>query len=154
MAKKKIKKRYNVLKHPVIGKYIDSVTKAELDVVLYYTDYTGDYRVKVGDAQEQILRGCRFGLKLPEVKRKVKFYKKLQAYLDFADGWKDLDRPSRSSLPSLFGLLKIRKGKIRKFIFIVSASQFFNNKVIDIVGVGIDNLLYLDLVNRLKEKKA
>src|SRR5579864_6108118 len=146
------KRRYKIYRYPALGKYIDTPTKAELKVI-YYVDGIGDYRCKFGNLPEVILKGCRFQVKISDVNRKKKFSKAIKPFLDFSSGWRTLDVPQQIEAPLLFGLLKLRKGKQRKFVLIQSADQYFKSKIINIMAVMIDNLLYLDLVNRTKKKK-
>lgn len=150
MARKR-KKRYNIFKFPIIGKYIDTPTKSTMKVV-YFTDGIGEYKFKLGNLPEVVLKGCRFQLKVSEVKRKKKFFKKLKVFLDFSNGWRELERPTLTQweVPLLFGLLKLRKGKQRNFVLIQAADQYYKGRTINISAVIIDNLLYLDLVNKLK----
>jgi hypothetical protein len=153
MAKKRTKKRLNSFRHPIIGKYIDTPTKAELPVI-YFIDDVGNYKLQIGTLPTTVLKSCRFQIKTKNVKSQKRFYKKLRPYLDFsaAREWMEGHGEYRSPSP-LFGLLKIRKGKIRKFVLITSASQFYGSDVVNLIAVYIDNLLYLDLLGGLKNKK-
>jgi hypothetical protein len=133
-----------------IGKYIDTPTKATLNVVYYLGD-VGDFKLSVGDLKDVFVKGCRFQIKYNEAKKKKKFFANLSSFLSFSSDW-DYSVPKRTSyeVPLLFGLLKLRKNKERRFILIQSADCFRDNKVINIIGVTIDNLLYLELIARSK----
>ena len=148
MKRKRKSRRVNLF--PVIGKYIDTPTKAEISVVDFIPD-TGNYKLTIGNLPDVTLPSCRFQVKIAEVKRKVKFFRMLKPLLEFSEGYKTIKQPTRE-IPLLFGLLKLRKGKQRRFILVQAADQFFKSKTINVGAVLIDNLLYLDLVSRLKEK--
>lgn len=149
MVRTKIKKHPKRFKIPVIGKYIDTPTNASIKVT-WFVDAAGDFKLSMGNFPSVILKGVRFGFKNSEAKRKKKFYRKLQPFLAFSTGWRDLEDKEEFKAPLLFGLLKIRKGKQRKFVLIQSVDRWADNNLINVVAVVIDNLLYLDLVNRLK----
>jgi hypothetical protein len=149
MTKKR--KRRNPSKYPVVGKYIDTPTKTEINVI-YFMDDAGDYKFTLGDWPQTILKGCRIQFKSVDVKRKRKFYKELQHFINFSSGWQGLNQPQTQPLPLLFGLLKLRKNKQRKFVLVQSADQYTGGRVINVIAVGIDNLLYMDLVSKLKAK--
>jgi len=153
MAKthKKRRKPYNVVRYPVIGKYIDTPTKAELEVV-YFVDEIGEYKVSVGDLPVQTLPGCRFQLRLANIKAKRKFFKKLKPFLLSLGSMSELSAVTLEELPLLFGLLKLRKKKQRILVWIKSADAYYKSKVITIGAAVVDNLLYLDLITALKEK--
>lgn len=51
--------------------------------------------------------------------------------------------------PLIFGLLKMRKGKVRKFVMFESANEL--GRTINIMAAKIDNLLYLDLLAKSKQ---
>jgi hypothetical protein len=148
MAKKQ--KSKSSKRFPVIGKYIDTATKAELKVV-YFMDDIGRFKVSIEGFPNVARKGCRFQLQSSEVKRKSKFFKLLSSYLSFSASYKVMGQSGETQfLPVIFGLLKLRKGKTRKLVLIQSADQFYNSSVINIVAVELDNLLYLDLVEGLK----
>ena len=146
---KKKHKKFNPF--PTIGKYIDTPSKAELKVI-YFLDDVGNFKLSGGTLPGIILRSCRFQVQSSDVKSQHKFYKKLQPFLEISASYGTLNAAQVFNVPFVFGLLKIRKGKQRKFILIQAAEQFFKSKVINITAVVIDNLLYLDLVNKLKKK--
>lgn len=150
---KKSKTRYSPrrIKYSSVGSYIDTPTKAKLKVV-YFIDDIGEYKLTLGNLPATLLKGCCFNILHSEVKRRKKFYKSLKELMDYSAGWPQLDRPGQHKIPFIFGLLKIRKGKKSKFIFIHSANHLYNSKLININAVTVDNLLYLDLINSLKEK--
>ena len=152
--KKKTKRHYNTSSQfPVIGKYIDTVTKAELDV-LYFIDELGTFKISIDKNLPDILRpGCRIQLRTSEVKRKRKFFKRLNPYLEFSSSFMGMEEVKSSlNFPLIFGLIKVRKGKQREFVVFRSADTFYKNKTINVVAMKIDNLLYLDLLARVKNK--
>jgi hypothetical protein len=113
--RKKIK--FRPLKFPAIGKYIDTPTKAEFPVV-YFVDDIGDYKLTVGELSNIFLQSCRFQLKMSDIKRKKKFHRMLSPFfMGEGDQWKYEAPPHEAthSVPLLFGLLKIRKGKKKSF---------------------------------------
>jgi len=147
MAKKK--KKINKIHIPVIGKYIDTPTKAEVGVIFFIDDIR-EYKLSGGGLPSVTLKSCRFQLRVAEVKRKKKFYNKLQPLIALSDA-RDLDQPqSAYQIPLSFGLLKLRKNKKRQFVLIQSANQFYASDLINVLAVVVDNLLYVDLVNKLK----
>lgn len=153
MAKRKTKKLLNKnRKFPIEGKYIDTPTGAKLDVI-YFVDDTGSFRVSIGNLPGVPMKGCRIQFKASDVKRKRRFYKKLEAFLNLSSGWRLYGTPEPFPPPLLFGLLKIRKGKIKRFVLIQSADKYVGSNTISVVAVSIDNLLYLDLIQKAKEKK-
>ena len=146
--KKKTKKNIRRRKQfPVIGKYIDARTKAELNVIDFFDD-VGTFKFS-SDGLTTTLKGCRFQLTFGNVKSKRKFYKLLQPYLDYTYGYESgMDFEPSFQRPLLFGLLKIRKRKVRKFIMFESATQV--HKIVSVVAATIDNLLYLELLAKAK----
>jgi len=151
MPKSKKTKRSNLFRLPVIGKYIDTPTKTKLEVV-YFVGETGNVQLSIGNFPPITLKSCRFQLKMSDVKRHKKFYKKLLPYLEFSAGFKALDRPEPESMPFLFGLLKLRKNKKRAFVWIQASDQFFKSRVVNVLAAEIDNLLYLDLIETVKKE--
>jgi hypothetical protein len=147
--KRKIHKRKSLF--PIIGKYIDTPTKAELPVVSFVDD-TGNFQFVQGNSIRTNLNGCRLQFKTAHIKRKMKFYKQLKPFLDFSSGYRLNTSLDECDMPVIFGLLKLRKGKKRYFILITSAEQFFVSRVITIHALKMDNLLYLDFVEQLKKK--
>jgi hypothetical protein len=137
---------------PIVGKYIDTPTKAEVDVV-FFLDDIGTCKVSTPGVADVLLKSYRLQFKHSDLKRKQAFYKNLKLFLDFSSGWQVYSPPAKTPLPLLFGLLKIRKGKRRHFVLVHSADQYIGSKVVNVVVVGIDNLFYLDLLNRIKKNK-
>jgi hypothetical protein len=151
MAKKQ-KRRYKFYRYHVIGKYIDTPTKAELPVVFYVKE-VGTYKISGAGMPPVELKGCRIQIKRSDIKRKAKFAKQLQPYLDISTNWKEASDANASiKVPLIFGLLKLRKGKERKFILFQATDIYYKSKVVTITAVGIDNLMYLDLVSKCKTK--
>jgi hypothetical protein len=145
----KTKKRH--LKYPVIGQYLDTITGAKL-AVTHFTDDIGKFELSTKDFAKVLFRGCRFQLKVSDVKRKRRFYNKLKTFLDIHTTMDfDEDYSEVNFAPLLFGLLKIRKNKARYFVLIQDAISFINIHFVDVVAVIVDNLTYLDLVNKSKQ---
>jgi hypothetical protein len=126
-------------------------TKATLEVV-YFADGIGEYKLSMGDLPVVTLKGCRFQFKMANAKAKRKFFKKLDNFLTIAGTMSDLEGADPLEIPLLFGLLKLRKNKQRILVWIRTADSFFKSRVINIGAVVIDNLLYLDLIGKLKKK--
>lgn len=148
--RKKKRKPYNIIRFPVIGKYHDVPSKAALEVV-WFSDMAGHYKLTMGNLPSVILPCCRFQLKMSDVKKKRKFYKRLETFLNISTQYKEFEYPDIVQLPLLFGLLKLRKKKQRILVWIKSADAFYKSKVINITAVVINNFLYLDLLELLKK---
>jgi len=151
---RRLKRVFNPAATPAIGKYIDTLTKAELKV-LYFSEDAQQFKISTSNMKGLICKGCRFQIAVNQAKRKRKFYNKLVPYINLWGAFGENDYSKHfANMPVIFGLLKLRQKKSRKqiskLVLVESANCFTSGKVINITAAVVDNLLYLELVDQNK----